>query len=285
MAARFAFLGWSSARLSAGAAALVALAAPALADGALTAKYALSVAGIEVGRASLIVRTTGASYEMAGTGRVSGILRAVSSGKGSAAARGTLVGGRPAPQVFAANTQADGKDEAIRIGFSGPMIKELDVAPPTKPLPDRVELTEAHKINVIDPMTGAFVVVPPGADPLSEAACTKAIPIFDGRQRFDVTLSFVRMDNVEAEKGYSGKAVVCRVGYVPVAGHRPARSTVKYMQANKDMYVWLVPIPGTGLMAPFKISIATMIGTAILEATSFELAPQTATVPVSTPTR
>ncbi len=278
-------LGQLSQRAALYAVALAGACGPAFADGSLQAKYALSVAGIEIGRANLIVQATDTTFEIAGSGRVSGIMRAVSSGKGTAAARGSMEGGKPAPQVFAANTESDGKVEAIRIAFAGTAVKELDVDPPTKVLPDRIELTDAHKINVIDPMTGAFVSVPGTADMLSAAACIKSIPVFDGRQRFDVTLSFVRMEDVKAEKGYSGPAVVCRAGYVPVAGHRPARSTVKYMQQNKDMYVWLVPISGTRLMAPFRVSIATLIGTAVLEATSFETMARDKTVPISAPKR
>jgi len=64
--------------------------------------------------------------------------------------------------------------------------------------------------------------------------------------------------------------VVCSVRYKPVAGHRPSRYTVQYMVENKDMFVWLVPIEGTRLMAPFKVTVATMIGTALFEATSFQ---------------
>lgn len=271
--------------LAVGACALAGFAAPALADGMLTAKYALSIGGIEIGRANLVVQATDTTFEAAGTGRVSGIARAISSGKGSVAARGAMSGPRPAPTVFAVNTDADGKKESIRMTFAGTTVKDLDLDPPPKPLPDRIELTDAHRTNIIDPLSGAFVVVPAGKDMVSEAACGRPIPIFDGRQRFDVTLSFLRVEDVKAEKGYDGPAVVCRVGYEPVAGHRPTRSTVKYMQANKEMFVWLVPIPGTRLMAPFKVSIATLIGTAVLEAQSFESQEMAKTVPVNAPKR
>ncbi len=264
---------------------LAGLAGPAAADGMLSAKYALSLGGIEIGRANLIVQATDTSFEAAGTGRVSGIARALSSGKGSVAARGPMTSQRPMPTVFAVNTEADGKAESIRMTFAGTTVKELDLEPPPKPLPDRIELTDAHKTNIIDPLSGAFVMVAAGKDMLSEAACARPIPIFDGRQRFDVTLTFLRTEEVKIEKGYQGTAVVCRVGYEPVAGHRPTRSTVKYMQANKEMFVWLVPIAGTRLMAPFKVSIATMIGTAVLEATSFETNEVAKTLPVNAPKR
>lgn len=256
---------------------------PAWAEGRLTAKYSLTVAGVEIGRASIAVDAGDTSYQVVGSGKVTGIMRAVSAGKGSAAAKGAITVNKLAPQIYAMSAEADGKAESVRLAMVGGAAKEVDVEPPIKPLPDRVEVTEAHLANIMDPVSGAFIYVPGTADLLSAAACDRSIPVFDGRQRYDVSLTFLRIEQVKAGKTYAGPAVVCRAGYAPVSGHRPTRSTVKYMMENKDMYVWLVPIAGTRLLAPFRVSIATMIGTAVLEATSFETQPKDKAVPISAP--
>ncbi len=262
---------------------LCAIAGPALADGRLEAKYALSLAGIEVGRADVTVDATDSGYDIIGSGRVTGVMRAISSGKGSAAARGSIAAGKSIPRLFAVSAKADGKDEAIKFAITDNVVKDLDVTPPPKPYPDRIEITDAHLVNVTDPLTGSFVSVPGKVDMLSAAACDRTIPVFDGRQRFDVVLSFERVEDVKIEKGFSGTAVVCQARYVPVAGHRPTRSTVKYMQENKDMHVWLVPIAGTRLMAPFKVQVATLVGTVLFEATSFTTEAKEKTIPVNAP--
>jgi hypothetical protein len=36
------------------------------------------------------------------------------------------------------------------------------------------------------------------------------------------------------------------------------------------MEMWLAPIDGTRLLAPFRISVPTLLGLAVLEATRFE---------------
>ncbi|MDI4666563.1 DUF3108 domain-containing protein [Xanthobacter autotrophicus] len=272
------------AALAAGAVFAGILASPGAvrAEGRLEAKYTLTVGSVELGRGSIVVEAGDANYEISGSARVTGVLRAVSSGKGVAASRGTLSGGRMVPRVYAMNAEADGKAETARIAIAGGAVKEMDVEPPLKPLPDRVPLTPDALQNVIDPMSGAFVYVPGSGDLLSAAACERAIPVFDGRQRYDVKLSYLRTEKVKTQ-GYAGPAVVCGVRYSPVAGHRPTRYTVKYMMENKDMFVWLVPVAGTRLLAPFKVSVATMIGTAVLEATSFETQARTGAVPVSAP--
>jgi len=256
---------------------------PAHAEGRLSARYTVSVAGVEIGKANIVVDAGDTSYEIGGTGRVAGVMRAISSGKGSVAVRGAVGVAKLAPRVFAVSAESDGKAESVRFAFAGPTVTDLAVEPPIKPLPDRIPITDAHLTNVIDPLSGAFVYVPGTVDMLSAAACDRSVAVFDGRQRYDVTLTFLRTEAVKIEKGFSGTAVVCRAGYVPVAGHRPTRSTVKYMQENKDMYVWLVPIAGSRFMAPFRVSIATMIGTAVLEAVSFETEAKEKTVPVNAP--
>jgi len=262
--------------------AIIGVPLPALADGRLTAKYTLSVGGVELGRGSIVVEAGDAAYEISGSARVTGVLRAVSSGKGVAAARGNLSGNKMVPRVYAMNAEADGKAEVARIAMSAGAVKEMDVEPPLKPLPDRVPLTPGVLQNVIDPMSGAFIYVPGTADLLSSAACERSIPVFDGRQRYDISLAYVRTEKVKAD-GYTGPAVVCSVRYAPVAGHRPTRYTVKYMMENKDMLVWLVPVAGTRLLAPFKVSVATLIGTAVLEAESFETQAKADPVSVSAP--
>lgn len=271
-----------TARAALAAAVLPVLGGTAFADGKLNARYTLTVGGVELGRGSITVEAGDEAYEISGSARVTGVLRAVSSGKGVAAARGAISGGKVVPRVFAMNAEADGKAETARLAMAGGALKEMNVEPPLKPMPDRVPVEPAVLKNILDPMSGAFVYVPGTADLISPAACGRSIPVFDGRQRYDLALAYARTEKVKAE-GYAGPAVVCSVRYAPVAGHRPTRYTVKYMMENKDMYVWLVPIAGTRMMAPFRISVATMIGTAVLEASAFETEAKVGTVPVSAP--
>lgn len=264
------------------AAGLTALAGPARADGKLNAKYVLTVGGVELGRGSITVEAGDQAYEISGSARVTGVLRAVSSGKGVAASRGAISGGKLVPKVYALNAEADGKAETARLAMASGALKEMEVEPPLKPAADRVPIEQSVLQNILDPMSGAFVYVPGAGDMLSAAACARSIPVFDGRQRYDLALTYQRTETVKVA-GYAGSAVVCSVRYQPVAGHRPSRYTVKYMTENKDMSVWLVPIAGTRLMAPFRVSVATMIGTALLEATSLETEVKASTVPVNAP--
>ena len=93
--------------------------------------------------------------------------------------------------------------------------------------------------------------------------------VFDGRMRYDLELHYLRMEKVEAEKGYQGAAVVCQVQFTPVAGHVPTRAAIKYLAARRDMEVWFVPIGGTRILAPFRVVVPTPLGSGTLEAQQF----------------
>jgi len=253
-----------------------ALTAPAHAEGRLEARYRMSLAGLELGRAALVLEVDDKSYTASGSARLTGVVQAVSTGKGTAGARGQIDRGGLAPRAFAMEAETDKKAEAIRLVMSGTAVTDMNVMPPVMPVPDRVPVTDKDKKGVFDPMSAALIMVPGTDEPLSAKACERTLSIFDGRQRYDLDLSFERMDDVKAEKGYAGPAVVCRIAYRPVAGHRPDRAGVKYMMKNKEMYVWLAPVAGTRMLAPFRAAVTTAIGVAQLEALSFVSEPMVA---------
>ena len=45
---------------------------------------------------------------------------------------------------------------------------------------------------------------------------------------------------------------------------------VKYLSEGRDMELWLAPIAGTRVLAPFRVSISNMIGNLVLQATTFQ---------------
>jgi hypothetical protein len=45
------------------------------------------------------------------------------------------------------------------------------------------------------------------------------------------------------------------------------------MEDNKDMEVWLAPVGESRIALPIRISVATMVGTTVIEATEFEITP------------
>jgi hypothetical protein len=247
---------------------------PALAQGKLDAQYTASLAGVPVGKGGWVIEIGDDQYLSATSGVTTGLLRVFASGEGSGIARGYVSNGTLVPSAYAATITADKKTEEMRMSIVGGVVKDLIVTPALPPNPDRIPVTEQHYRGVTDPMTASLVRVPGAADPLSPEACNnKTTSIFDGRMRYDLTVSFKRMEEVKAEKGYAGPAVVCAVYFNPVAGYIPGRAAIKYLTKLRDMEATMVPIAGTRVMVPFRVAVPTPLGTAALQATQFIVTP------------
>lgn len=245
------------------------LAQPAASQGRLDAHYQASLAGIPVGKGTWVIDIADDQYSASADGGTSGILKAFAGGHGSGTSQGRIVNGAFAPASYTATIASDAKQsETIRIQLAAGNVKESSIDPEPEPNPDRLPVTDAHRKGVVDPMTGTMVRVGGTADPVGSEACASSTAIFDGRMRYDLKLSFKRVENVKA-KGYQGPAVVCALYFAPIAGYVPDRAAIKYLVAQRNMEVWLAPIAGTRVLVPFKVLVPTPIGMAAMEATQF----------------
>ena len=251
------------------AAAAIAGADPALAQGRLDARYSVSLAGMPVGKGAWVIDIAENQFTAAASGATAGLLRVFASGQGSGASRGYIVGGNPVPATFAASITSDKKTEEIRMTLAAGDVKEFAVSPELPADPERVPVTEAHFHGVSDPMTGSLLRVPGTGNVLTPQACARTTPIFDGRMRYNLQFAYKRMEQVKADKGYEGPVVVCSVYFVPVAGYVPHRATIKYLASQRDMEVWLAPVGATRVLVPFRVSIPTPIGVGVMQATQF----------------
>jgi hypothetical protein len=251
------------------AAAAVAGADPALAQGRLDARYSVSLAGMPVGKGAWVIDIAENQFTAAASGATAGLLRVFASGQGSGASRGFIVGGNPVPASFAASITSDKKTEEIRMTLGSGDVKEFAISPEPPEDPDRVPVTHEHTHGVSDPMTGSLLRVPGTGNPLSPQACQRTTPIFDGRMRYNLQFAYKRMEQVKADKGYEGPVVVCAVYFVPLAGYVPHRASIKYLASQRDMEVWLAPVGTTRVLVPYRISIPTPIGVGVMQATQF----------------
>ena len=255
---------------SAGLAALLALNTAAMA-GDVQVRYGISLAGLSLGKASLVGKLDGAAYSMDVSASLTGIVGAVSKGRGAATARGGLGNSGSVLTNGFSLSATNGKDNrTIQMAASSGSIRSVVIEPPfvDKAPEARVPLKDQHRLNVMDPVS-ALIMPVRGADPMDAGNCNRTLPVFDGSQRFDVVLSYAGTQQVKSSNGYVGRALVCSARYVPVAGHRPDRRVTKFMIENRNMDTWLVPVNGGKQLVPYRISVKTMIGTAVVEAEAF----------------
>src|SRR6478736_2835069 len=135
-------------------------------------------------------------------------------------------------------------------------------------------VTDANRQGIVDPLTAMLFSATTEGDDLSQQACRRTLPIFDGQQRYDLKFAFKRRDKVTAEKGYAGPVVVCSLRYEPIAGHNASTTLVKYLSEGREMEIALAPVAGTRLLVPFRMSVVSMLANLVIEANRFETTAQ-----------
>ena len=246
------------------------LALPARAD-SFTATYNVSLIGLPIGTARIAADLSPTRYKIEASAKLSGFASMVSNSRGAANGSGAIVAGRIAPAGYATTASNSVMTRTVRMSLAGNAVTGIDISPPFEDRPDRVPITDKDKRGILDPV-GAFVITVPGEAPLvGPAACNRTIPIFDGYTRFDIALTYVGQRNVAA-KGYAGPVAVCAARYQPIAGHRPNRPATRFMIDNTDLEVWLAPVESARVLMPYRLSVRTMIGTTVVEASEFRVA-------------
>ncbi len=241
----------------------------AFAQGRLEAQYEASLSGIAVGKGSWAIEIGDDQFSASAQGGTSGLLKAFSGGTGTGASQGRIVNGSMVATSYVATTVTSKKAETIRLVLANGGVKEFAIDPEPPVDADRIVVTDAHRKNVLDPMTGSMIRVPGNGEVLSPEACRTGAGIFDGRLRYDLKLDYKRMETVKAERGYHGAAVVCAVYFTPVAGYIPDRPVIKWLATQRNIEIAFVPIAGTRILVPFRMTIPTPFGPAMLEATNF----------------
>ena len=242
---------------------------PSFAQARLDAQYEVTLAGIPVGRGGWTINIGDKDYSAAAYGGTIGLLKLIANGSGTSAAQGHVVKGALVATNYAASTTTYKKTEHVHMVLADGDVKTYGIDPTPHVDPKRIPVTAAHRRGVFDPMTASLLYVPGTGNPLTPAACHAATPIFDGRMRYNLNLSYKRMETVKALKGYHGSAVVCAIYFVPVSGYIPDRPVIKYLAAQRHMEIAFAPIAGTRFLVPFRILVPTPFGTAMLDATKF----------------
>jgi hypothetical protein len=227
-------------------------------------RYALSFLGVGVGDAGLKGERKGDAYELSLDAGLKGLAGFFVEGSGTATSRGRIGRSGPVPSEFRLDTRYSGVPIKVDMRLDAGTVRSVALEPEPPPRPDRVPVAPAHRSGVTDPV--GMLAIPVGDAPLAPGLCDRRVAVFDGSSRSDLVLSRGAVVDV-AEGPYRGKALDCRVRWVPVSGHRPQRPAVLRMAANDEMRIRLAPVPGAGLLLPLSISVATGWGTARIEAT------------------
>jgi hypothetical protein len=140
--------------------------------------------------------------------------------------------------------------------------------PTPEPKPDIVPVREQNLKGVVDPLSAIMML----AQYSSPNPCDRRLPIFDGKERFDLVMSYKGETKVSEQQpsGQPAIAHVCRVKYRPIAGHKVDAEN-SYLATTDAIEVSLRPVPSANILVPYQITIPTMIGYATIVSKRVEI--------------
>jgi hypothetical protein len=257
------------------------LTTPALAQGRLKATYTISMTGVSIGQIVWLVDINEKRYVTSAHGKASGVLSVLVNGEGSVVTHGVIADDRMAPAYFTSRISDDEGNSDLRMTFEDGAVKDV-IGPPPPPA-KRIAVTEADRRGVSDPLTAMLIPAHAGGDALASSNCARVLPIFDGQRRYNLALSFKRIDKIALKRGFPGLVLVCGVILQPIAGYRADSMLVKYVAGRRDLELWFAPIVGTSFIAPIRVLLPTLIGTLEIAAEQFDAVAVPSAVPPESP--
>jgi hypothetical protein len=236
----------------------------------VNAVYRIHWLGAHIGDFKIRSSITNRRYSLQANAEVSVFFGAV-SWQGVTSSYGLMTANGPVPQNYTFRYATNDRREAIELRFQQKMVSDIIINPPAHPGSRNVPVTAADLQNVLDPLSAVVLLSQARLNRHGGDACDKRIPIFDGRIRYDLVLSPKGTRTIGAAGKLRGQAYVCRVGYVPIAGHRLGKQGADYATGNTGIEVWLVPLPEAGLLVPYYVHVPTPAGTASMVTAKFDL--------------
>ncbi len=230
--------------------------------------YRLYFNGFEVGKFAFQSSTKGQNYSATSNAEVSALFGAF-RWRGNTSASGRLAATGPEPSSYLLNFRTKSKAGLVRLGFDKKGVKSVAVQPQKPPSPDAVPVKAEDMRSVFDPMSAILKMTHAGPG----NPCAKTVPIFDGKARFNLVMSFKGREKITEEKpsGQPQELYVCKVKYQPVSGHKPKDFVNPWVNYD-GIEIALRPLPEAGLQVPYQVIIPTSLGSAIMSAESIDIA-------------
>jgi Protein of unknown function (DUF3108) len=229
----------------------------------ITAVYRVDLAGFSLGDFRLTTTFRGDDYEMRGEGRFKILAGLIYEWRGVTASSGRVTSTGPEPAMYALSYADSAKmGERLRMTFDGRAVTDVSIYPSKRPEPRTIPVTKEQLEGVLDPMSGAFLSARSENPNGDLSVCNQTLPVFDGRQRYDLVITPKRAVTVKrtTPTGYGGPAVICGVKFVPIAGYQPDNPGIRLMQQSNEIEVWLIPVRGTHMYVPYRIVLPTPVG-------------------------
>jgi hypothetical protein len=231
--------------------------------------YDVNFNGLNIGTFEFQSQSEQQSYTLTGNARLS-ILLGAFTWDSETRSFGLIVNEGPKPAAFSFDYKSNLNAGSMKIGFSDGSVTDITYMPPIILRPGAIPLRAQHLKGVLDPLSAMMAI----AHSSNANPCERRVPIFDGKERFDLVFSYKGQMQVSGQQAgvQTPTAYVCRVKYLPIAGHK-IDSVTEFMAANDNIEVALLPFPSANVFVPYQITVPTLAGSATLVSKRVDIAP------------
>ncbi|MFC7334474.1 DUF3108 domain-containing protein [Rhodocista pekingensis] len=263
--------------------ALPLTALPAVADdpaaagpgGGYRLSYAVHVGGIHVMDAEAHLSLVRDSYRIGMRAATDGFLGRVADWRADITSHGRLDGaGLPRPQEYRALSVWRSKARNTVLEYEDGTPRLALVEPP--PEEDREPVPEHLRPATVDPMTAIVAALESVAE---GRGCGGAVPVYDGRQRYDLVFADRGRETLPANdiSSFAGEAVACAIEFKPLAGRWKERQAQRRdrdddaRRARDTTPVFWVgrPVP-EGPPVPVRLQASSPLGTVMIHLSGLE---------------
>ena len=142
----------------------------------LEVAYTITFARLSVGAATLNAEFKESEYSIAATGHAGGLMRILLNGSSSLTSHGLVREGRLVPTSFTSRMESEAEIQTVRMVLDDARVKELELTPST----GAGGLGEQEPQGIIDPLSAMLVPTLGPNSALSQEACRRTLPVFDG---------------------------------------------------------------------------------------------------------
>jgi hypothetical protein len=201
----------------------------------------------------------GERYSIASTDRTLGLFDLIVEFTGHSETDGILLDGTSWPPVRPqsyrqySHWRGDDRHVTLEYGARGP--QSADVDPPAE-RDDRDPVPASLQNGTIDPLSASILL---GADAGSQEPCHARVPIFDGRQRYDLRLDYIGKETIpkNVDAAFGGETIKCRVTIERIAGFMKSHAGEP---SRPPSTVWLARFADGKLLLPVQVEIDTRWG-------------------------
>lgn len=231
--------------------------------------YEVRIAGLYGMKAETVLRTAGDRFVAEASVAKQGILDALSKTyRASHVSRGRLLENGVVPDDSVARIVSGNNARALRASYASDGTLEIAQNPAPNVKEGR-EVSADQRRGAWDPLMAAIVTVLGRSDP-----CAGTLPIFDGRNRFDLVLKKLGTERFGSSNfKVRGESVVCEVRLRKIAGY--SAKTDPDEDFDKPAKLWLGAIDDTGRLYPLRLEIDSNFGTVVGQLSSASSRPLT----------